>query len=81
MVVDAYAAARMGEVMKAGMNPQMSLALGSVATQLAARFRRVFSDETVARPVAVRLDKRATVRSMFIPALVEQYGRRRSNRT
>lgn len=64
--------------MTAEMNPQVSLALESVVARLAARYRGVFSDETVARAVGdayVRLDQRATVRTMFVPALVERFAR------
>ena len=64
--------------MQAQMNPDLAQALQSVVTRLAGRYRGMLSEETVANTVRnayLRLNRGATVRSMFMPALAERFAR------
>ena len=64
--------------MQAQMNPDLAQALQSVVTRLAGRYRGMFSEETVANTVRnayLQLNRGATVRSMFMPALAERFAR------
>ena len=64
--------------MQAQMNPDLAQALQSVVTRLAGRYRGMFQKRrSLIRYAALtfELNRGATVRSMFMPALAERFAR------